>query len=86
MPKATRRSSVVVIEREELNAVSNAVWDLFDSCDYSEANERKMKWIKTILTIITTSLVHNDNYNYIAPASHLIYQWMQSILDRQSNN
>ena len=69
MPKATRRSSVVVIEREELNAVSNPVWDLFENCDYSEANKRKMKWIKTILTIITTSIVHNDNYNYIAPAS-----------------
>ena len=86
MPKATRMSSVVVIEREELNAVSNAVLDLFESCDYSEANKRKMKWIKTILTIITTSIVHNDNYNYIAPASLLIYQWMQSILDRQRNN
>ena len=25
--------------------------------------------IKIIFTIITTSIVHNDNYNYIAPAS-----------------
>ena len=35
----------------------------FESYDLREDNKREMKWIKTILTIITTIIVQNDNYS-----------------------
>ena len=66
------RSSVVVIEREQFKTVSHAVWVCWKAVT-TEKIIKKNESIRTILTIITTIIVHNDNYNYIAPASLLIY-------------
>ena len=43
--KANAGADVVATEREKLKAVSHTVWiclDLFQSCDYREANKREM--------------------------------------------
>ena len=47
--------------------------DLFESYDSREDNKRRNEWIKTILTIITSIRVHNDNYSYICSQRRFEY-------------